>query len=282
MKNISVIGAGLMGSQIAFASALAGYNVTLNDIDDQRLTGGFNALLKQVNKYVEKGLLSEKQLQQAVEHISLDSSIENAVAKADLVIEAIVEDVDKKRALFAQLDTLTPAHTIFATNSSMIVSSMLADHTNRASQVCNLHFFNPVLIMGVVEVVQGEHTSDDTAQKAIDYVKQIGKIPLHLQKEIPGFIANRILGKVMEEAIYLLEQGIATVEEIDLACTKALNYPIGPFALMDMTGLDTAYAVQQTKFELEQGGKEPSPLLKEMLELGKLGRKSGEGFYTYR
>ena len=282
MKNVSVIGAGLMGSQIAMCAAFAGFQVHLNDVDEQRLMDGFNALQKQMQKYVAKGIVSESQLQQATASITLETSLANAVTKADIVIEAIIEDVAKKRALFSRLDELAPKEAILATNSSMIVSSMLADATNRPEQVCNIHFFNPVFIMSVVEVVQGPHTTVETAKKAIAFVEQLGKTPLHLKKEITGFIANRMLAKIMEEAMFLLEEGIATVEEIDLACTKALNHPIGPFALMDLTGLDTAYAIQKTQFELEQQAKEPSYLLKQKLENGQLGRKSGQGFYTYR
>ena len=205
-----------------------------------------------------------------------------AVDQADLVIEAIVEDLSLKRELFLQLDELTPPHTILATNSSMIVSSMLASYTNRPAKVCNIHFFNPVFVMSVVEVVKGAHTSNETVQMAVDFIKQLNKTPLLLQKEITGFIANRILGKIMEEAMSLLEEGIATIEEIDLACTKALNHPIGPFALMDLTGIDTAYAIQKTQYELEDDAKEPSLLLKEKLDQGQLGRKTGQGFYTYQ
>ena len=281
MKNVSVIGAGLMGSQIAMCAALAGFTVHLHDVDEQRLLNGKKQLAKQLEKYIARGIISAEQLEQANEKLLLEPSLQKAVVNADIVIEAIVEDLSLKRALFQQLDQLAPNKAILATNSSMIVSSMLANYTNRPEKVCNIHFFNPVFLMDVVEVVQGEHTSEETATKAVEFVKQLHKTPLHLKKEIPGFIVNRILGKIMDEAMLLLEEGIATIEEIDLACTKALNHPIGPFALMDMTGLDTAYAIQQTQFELEEQAKQPSLLLKQKLENGHLGRKSGQGFYTY-
>ena len=282
MKNVSVIGAGLMGSQIAMCAAFAGYTVHLHDVDEARLTEGINKLLQQMEKYISKGIITAPQLEQARQNLTFETSLPKAVQHADIVIEAIVEDLSAKRALFSQLDQLAPNEAILATNSSMIVSSMLANYTNRPHKVCNIHFFNPVFLMAVVEVVQGEHTSDETADQAVAFVKRLQKIPLHLKKEITGFIANRILGKIMDEAMYLLEEGIATVEEIDLACTKALNHPIGPFALMDMTGLDTAYAIQQTQFELEEQAKQPSLVLKQKLENGQLGRKSGQGFYTYQ
>ena len=227
-------------------------------------------------------MLTSEQFEQAKQNLILETSLCKAVEQADLVIEAIVEDLSRKQELFQQLDQLAPAHTILATNSSMIVSSMLASYTNRPDKVCNIHFFNPVFRMDVVEVVKGAHTSDETVKTVVDFVQRMNKTPLLLQKEITGFIANRILAKIMEEAVFLLEEGIATVEEIDLACTKALNHPIGPFALMDLTGLDTAYAIQKTQFELEEDAKEPSQLLKEKLDHGQLGRKTGQGFYTYQ
>ncbi len=282
MNQISVIGAGLMGSQIAMCAAFSGFKVHLYDVDEQRLLTSQQQLSKQMEKYIKKGLFTEEQFEQAKNNLVLETSLSTAVEQADLVIEAIVEDLSLKRNLFQQLDELAPEHAILATNSSMIVSSMLASSTTRPDKVCNIHFFNPVFLMAVVEVVKGAHTSHETAQAAVDFVTRIHKTPLLLQKEITGFIANRILTKVMEEAMFLLEEGVATVEEIDLACTKALNHPIGPFALMDLTGLDTAYAIQKTQFELEDDAKEPSPLLKEKLAHGQLGRKTGQGFYTYQ
>lgn len=282
MSNISVIGAGLMGTQIAMCAAFAGYHVHIQDVDESRLKIGKEQLFKQMEKYIIKGIIPAAQFEQAKQQLVFETSLEKAVQQADIVIEAIVEDLSLKRALFQQLDQYAPANAILATNSSMIVSSLLASSTNRPDKVCNLHFFNPVFLMAVVEVVQGEHTSDETVQLVIQFVEQLQKTPLHLKKEITGFIANRILGKIMDEAMFLLEEGVATIEEIDLACTKALNHPIGPFALMDLTGLDTAFAIQQTQYELEEQAKQPSPLLKEKLENGQLGRKSGQGFYTYR
>jgi 3-hydroxybutyryl-CoA dehydrogenase len=282
MENVSVIGAGLMGSQIAMCAALAGFKVFLHDVDEDQLSNGQNQLFIQIEKYIAKGMLTLEQVEKAKQNLILETSLSEAVGQAELVIEAVVEDLTLKRELFQQLDKLTPPETILATNSSMIGSSMLASYTNRPDKVCNIHFFNPVFIMSVVEVVKGAHTSDETAKTAVDFVKRMNKTPLLLKKEITGFIANRILGKIMEEAMFLLEAGIATVEEIDLACTKALNHPIGPFALMDLTGLDTAYAIQKTQFELEEDAKQPSSLLKQKLDYGQLGRKTGQGFYTYQ
>ena len=188
-------------------AAFAGYTVHLHDVDESRLIDGKNRLFQQMNKYISKGIIAAAQFEQAKEQLLFEASLPKAVQHADLVIEAIVEDLALKKELFQKLDLLAPPHAILATNSSMIVSSMLANDTNRPDKVCNMHFFNPVFIMSVVEVVQGEHTSEETAQQAVDFVKALQKTPLHLKKEITGFIANRILGKIMDEAMYLLEEG---------------------------------------------------------------------------
>ncbi len=199
-----------------------------------------------------------------------------------MVIEAIVEKLDVKRELFKMLDEITPKHAILATNSSTIVSSKIADATSRPDKVCNIHFFNPALVMELVEVVKGPHTSEETAQTSMEFVKKIYKLPVLLNKEISGFIANRILGKLMDEAVYLLENGYASFEEIDLVCTKALNHPIGPFALMDLTGIDVNYFVRMQRYE-ESGDErdKPAKIVRDKVEKGELGRKAGKGFYTY-
>ena len=171
------------------------------------------------------------------------------LSNANIVIEAIVEKLDAKRELFAKLDKIVANDTILATNSSTIVSSKLADVVSHPENICNIHFFNPVLVMEMVEVVKGPHTSEETAAKSMAFVKSIRKTPVLLKKEISGFIANRILGKLMDEAVYLYENGYATHEEIDLVCKKALNHPIGPFALMDLTGIDVNYFVRMQRYQ---------------------------------
>ncbi|ASN06832.1 3-hydroxyacyl-CoA dehydrogenase family protein [Virgibacillus necropolis] len=282
IKNIAVIGSGTMGSQIAMVCALEGYQVTLQDISEESLAKAKQSLEGHMQRRVEKGKFSEDQVSKAFECMRFTSSLEEAVKDTDIVIEAIVEKLDVKRALFAEVDRLAPAHTILATNSSRIVSSKIADATKRSEKICNMHFFNPVLVMELVEVVQGPHTSEETIQVTIELTKRINKIPILLKKEINGFVANRLLGKLMDEAVYLLENEIANVEEIDLACTKALNHPIGPFALMDLVGIDVAYYARMQNFQ-ETGDEsmKPSKIFVDKVEKGELGRKTGKGFYTY-
>jgi 3-hydroxybutyryl-CoA dehydrogenase len=282
IKQITVVGSGAMGSQIAMVSALAGYQVVLQDINEESLVKAKDSLTGHMNRRIEKGRLTADQVNQAFGRLSFVSSLEEAVKITDFVIEAIVEKLEAKRELFAQLDKLAPPHAILATNSSTIVSSKIADVTGRPEKVCNMHFFNPALVMELVEVVQGPHTSEETAQLTFELTKRVNKTPILLKREISGFVANRILGKLMDEAVFLYENGIASFEEIDLACTKALNHPIGPFALMDLTGIDVNYLVRYQRF-LESGDEadKPSKTVTEKFESGELGRKTGKGFYTY-
>lgn len=282
IKRITVIGSGAMGSQIAMVFALAGCEVHLQDVNEESWMNNRKMLERRLQRRVDKGKLSPSEFQQAFSRITFTASIEQAVKDSDFVIEAIVENLEAKRKLFETLDRIAPAHTILATNSSTIVSSKLADATQRPEQVCNMHFFNPALVMELVEVVQGPHTSNETARMAFDLAKRANKVPILLKKEISGFVANRILAKVQDEAFYLLENGIATVEEIDLACTKALNYPIGPFALLDLTGIDVHYNVRMQRY-MESGDEtqKPSRTVTEKYQRGEFGRKTGKGFYTY-
>lgn len=282
IKQIAVIGSGAMGSQIAMVCALAGYHVTLQDINEESLVKAKQSLEGIMKRRVEKGRLSQDQVKRAFDRIRFESLLEEAVKNADFLIEAIVEKLEAKRALYAEVDRLAPAHTIIASNSSTIVSSQMADATCRPDKICNMHFFNPALVMELVEVVQGPYTSEETAQITFELAKRINKVPILLKKEISGFVANRILGKLMDEAIYLLENGVATAEEIDLACTKALNHPIGPFALIDLTGIDVHYYIRMQRYQ-ESGDEKmkPSQIVTELFVKGDFGRKTGKGFYTY-
>lgn len=281
INKVAVIGAGTMGAQIAMVCALAHYQVVLQDVSPESLEKGKGILKAQMGKRVEKGRLTAEEVEVAFKRIVFTTSLTD-LKDTDLVIEAIVEKVDIKRELFTKLDQITPAHAILATNSSTIVSSKLADATKRPDKVCNVHFFNPALVMELVEVVRGPHTSEETAETAMAFVKSINKYPVLLNKEISGFVANRILGKLMDEAVFLLENGIASHEDIDIVCKKALNHPIGPFALMDLTGIDVNYLVRMQRYQESGDEKDkPAKIVQEKVEKGELGRKTGKGFYTY-
>ncbi len=281
MKKVAVVGSGAMGSQIAMVCSLAGYSVTMQDIEPESLVKAKAFLHGQMDKRVAKGRYTREEVDNAFKRLDFTENLED-LSEASLVIEAIVEKLEAKRELFVKLDKIVAPHTILATNSSTIVSSKLADVVSHPENVCNIHFFNPVLVMEMVEVVKGPHTSDETAEKSMAFVKSIGKTPVLLKKEISGFIANRILGKLMDEALYLYENGYATHEEIDLVCKKALNHPIGPFALMDLTGIDVNYFVRMQRYN-ESGDEQdkPSRIVAEKVGKGELGKKTGKGFYEY-
>ncbi|NMA69856.1 MAG: 3-hydroxyacyl-CoA dehydrogenase family protein, partial [Desulfitobacterium sp.] len=249
IKNICVVGAGNMGHQIALSAAIAGYTVKCTDISQEMLDKAEDFARTYLPERVAKGRLTQEVADQALKNISFTSSLEEAAKDADLVIEAAVEKLDIKRKLFAQLDSICPPHTLLTTNSSYIVSSKIVDVTNRPEKVANLHFFNPALVMKLVEVVKGPHTSEDTVQTLMDFCEKLDKIPVLLKKEIYGFVVNRILTALRTEAIFLLDMGIATHEEIDTAVTLALGHPMGPFRLMDLTGIDLTYYVNMERFQ---------------------------------
>lgn len=282
IKTITIVGSGVMGSQIAMVCALGGYRVFLQDINKESLEKAKQSLKQRMERQVQKGKLTSNELELALNQISFTTSLSDALKETDFVIEAIVEKVDVKRDLFAAMDKLAAPHVIFTTNSSTIVSSKLADATNRPDKVCNMHFSNPALVMELVEVVKNESTSDQTVETTVELSRRLKKTPILLNKEISGFVMNRILAVIQNEAIKLYENGFASVEDIDLACTKGLNHPMGPFSLIDLTGLDIHYNVRQQRYS-ESGDEvdKPSKTVTEKVEKGELGRKTGKGFYVY-
>lgn len=283
LKRVCVVGAGTMGRQIALHNAIHGYATVLTDASPAVLENAKAWKQEYLAGRVAKGRLTQEQADAAAERLQIVSSLEEAAGTADLVIEAVIEKLDVKREVFAALDRIAPPGAILATNSSTIVSSKVADVTERPAQVANLHYFNPALVMQLVEVVQGPHTSDETAETLVEFVRRTNKVPIRLRKEISGFVANRLLHALAREACYLLENGIATHEEIDLAAEKALGHPMGPFRLMDNNGIDVAYLVRKQRFE-ETGREEDRPprVIEEKYLKGELGRKTGKGFYDYR
>jgi 3-hydroxybutyryl-CoA dehydrogenase len=282
METILVVGAGTMGAQIAMVCALAGHDTTVTDLTDDALDRARSELVARLDRDVAKGRRTREDVDAAFARLAFSTDLDAAAAGADLVIEAAVEKLDVKRDLFARLDKVTPPHAILTTNSSAIMSSQLADATGRPDRVANMHFFNPALVMRCVEVVRGPDTSDATVDTVITLTEQLGKQPVVLQKEIPGFVANRILGAARDEAIFLLEQGVASVEDIDAACRTALGYPMGPFELMDLTGIDIGHHAKLARHAVTGDPRDlPSRTVTELVERGELGRKTGKGFYTY-
>jgi 3-hydroxybutyryl-CoA dehydrogenase len=282
VRNICVVGAGNMGHQIALQAALSGFKVACTDVNQTTLEEARKFADNWLQSRVEKQKLSQTEAQAAGERLHFTSSLEEAASDADLVIEAIVENLDIKRQLFANLDKICPSHTIFATNSSYIVSSRIADATNRPDKVLNMHFFNPALVMKLVEVVRGPHVSDETVDIAVGVCQALNKIPARVNKEIYGFIVNRIFSAITQEACYLLDQEVASIEDIDLAVKNGLGHPMGPFELLDMTGIDLEYDVLMGKFRTSGDAKDkPSPAIVERYAQGHYGRKTKKGFYDY-
>ena len=281
INHILVVGAGAMGSQIAMLCALAGYQVSLQDISEAMLDKARTQLEERLARNVDKGRLTAEDCTAAFGRLTFTTDL-SVAQSADFVIEAVVEKLDVKRTLFAELDRLAPEHTILVTNSSSFVPSRIASATARPDRVCNMHFFNPALVMQCVEVVRGPQTSQATVDATVELARRMGKIPVVLQREIPGFIANRILNAVRDEAIALFEGGVASVEDIDTVCRTALGYPMGPFELMDLTGIDIGYYTKQARFaESGEPADLPSRSVTEKVERGELGRKTGKGWYEY-
>lgn len=282
INHITVIGSGTMGSQIGMVAALSGFNTTIIDIADDALDRARGQLESRMTRDVQKGRRTQPDVDAAFSRLNFSTDRDAVVAETDFVIEAAIEDITIKRELFADLDRVAPAHAILATNSSNIVSSKIADATSRPEKVCNMHFFNPVLVMKAVEVVAHPGTSEDTVQVTTALAEAMGKQVIQLHKEIPGFVANRLLAAIRKEALQLYTDGIASFEDIDVAAKSALGHPMGPFELMDLVGIDVAYLIRMAEYE-QTGDPEslPDPELKKLYDEGRFGRKSGRGWYTY-
>jgi len=277
-----VVGGGGMGSQIAQQAALHGVEVQLQDVSADQLRKAVEQNRRLLQRRVEKARLSQAEADAAVALVRTTTDLEEAAGGAEIVIEAIVEKLEPKRDLFAQLDRICPPRTILASNSSTMPISQLASATARADRCCNLHFFFPVLLMELCEVVRGPQTSEETVQFAMEFVRQMGRVPVLLKKEIDGFIVNRILHHASQEAYRLLDAGVASFEDIDTAVEKGLNWPLGPFRLGDLSGLDVTYNARRHIYETTGDPKyKPSQQLRRKVEEGKLGRKTGEGWYRY-
>ena len=271
-----------MGAQIAQQAALHGIEVRLHDQTDEQLSKAMESNRGHLNRRVEKGRLSAQEAESAVSRVQTTTDLSEAVRSADLVIEAVFEDLGVKRAIFAELDRLAPANAVLASNSSTMGISKIADATHRPDRCVNMHFFFPVLVMDLVEVVRGPETSDETVDRAMGMARAMDRTPVLIEKEIDGFIVNRILHAATQEAYRLFDAGVAGFEDIDTAVEKGLNWPMGPFRLGDFSGLDVTYNARLHMFKTTGDERyRPSPQLEAKVRGGKLGRKTKEGWYKY-
>jgi 3-hydroxybutyryl-CoA dehydrogenase len=282
VRRICVVGAGYMGHQIAMACALGGFRTSLHDTRPEALESARKKLEQVLADRVRKGKLTKERREEAFARLSFEEDLSAAAEDADLAIEAVAENLEAKRGVFRALDRLLPGHAIIATNSSTIVASRLAEATGRPELVCNMHFFVPPLVMNLVEVVASERTSEQAVRTVLSVLERMGKKGIVIRKEIPGFVANRILSAIHREALFLYESGVADFRDIDLICREALGHALGPFQVMDLAGLDIVKAVND-QFYVETGSDQyaPWPSLEEKVKQGHWGRKTGKGWYDY-
>ncbi len=283
IKTIGVVGAGAMGSGIAQVAATAGYNVIMRDIEDRFVERGMNGIEKFLAKSVQKGKVTEDQKKGILDRIKGTTNLED-LKDVDYVIEAVIENLDLKKEVFKALDGMCRPEVVLTSNTSSMSITEIAEATNRPDKVAGMHFFNPAPIMKLVEIIHGYKTSDETIKVVFEVTEKMGKVPVEVKKDSPGFIVNRIMIPHMLEAIKIVEEGIATPEDVDKAVKLGLNYPMGPFELMDLTGIDIAYHVTEYFFkELNKELKWVSPnLLKTMIRAGRLGKKTGGGWYEQK
>jgi 3-hydroxybutyryl-CoA dehydrogenase len=281
VRKVAVIGAGSMGAGIAQVCSQAGFEVAMRDIEQRFVDGGFRRIRDPLMKRVEKGKMAKEDVDRVLANIRGTVSLKEAVAGAQLVIEAIIEKMEAKKALFSELDGITPPDVVFASNTSSLSITEMASATKRADRVIGMHFFNPAPVMKLIEVIRGSETSDETTEFAKAFSLKLGKDPVEV-RESPGFVVNRLLVPMMNEAFNLLMEGVASAADIDKAMKLGTNMPMGPFELADYTGLDIGLDVMEVLFR-ETGDPKfrPSPLLRKYVRAGRLGRKTGRGVYEY-
>ncbi len=281
VRKVAVIGAGAMGAGIAQVCSQAGYQVAMRDIEQRFVDGGLRRIREPLMKRVDRGKMTQEDVDRILANIRGTVDLKEAVAGAQVVIEAIIEKMDPKKALFAELDGLCPADVIFASNTSSLSITEMANSTKRPDRFVGMHFFNPAPVMKLIEVIRGSETSDASVAFARAFAMKLGKEPVDVM-EVPGFVVNRLLVPMMNEAFNLLMEGVASPEDIDKAMKLGTNMPMGPFELADYTGLDVGLDVMEVLYR-ETGDPKfrPSPLLRKYVRAGRLGRKSGRGVYDY-